>query len=294
MNVARSILETCVKYGSKPAVVFEEKIYTFADIDRHVRLYASMLHEMGLQPGDRVAIQLPKSMEFVFLHLAVMLLGGCSLPLNPDYKPDEIDYFLSDSSSSFFFTDGDRFSRARSTVESASIRVVIVDEGITPEVETLEEALKKAQQDFEPSYETDGNDTAVICYTSGTTGRSKGAMITHRNLISNMLALKEAWGITDQDVLLHMLPLFHVHGLFVALQGALHAGCITYMRRKFDPAAAWKMIQSERCSLFMGVPTMYQRLTDQWDEMDESPDLSSMRIFISGSAPLMENNFHWN
>jgi malonyl-CoA/methylmalonyl-CoA synthetase len=117
-------------------------------------------------------------------------------------------------------------------------------------------------------------------------------MITHNNLISNTTALHEIWEWTDRDVLLHALPLFHVHGLFVALHGGLYAGATIIMQEKFDPARIWKTIEREKCTLFMGVPTMYQRLLNQWESMDTKPALNTMRVFISGSAPLLEAQFN--
>lgn len=293
MNLAKTILDACVRFDTKPAVIFEHTWYTFADIARNIQWHASMLLGLGVKPGDRVAIQLPKSMEFVFLHLGVMAAGGCSLPLNPDYKPDELEYFLSDSGSSLFFTDEERYSRASSALGSIpGLRTVASGEGTISGAASLKEELDNTTRDLVPGFPTGRDDTAVICYTSGTTGRSKGAMITHRNLVSNMAALKRAWQITDRDRLLHVLPLFHVHGLFVALHGALNAGCTTIMHEKFDPARVWETLESEKCTLFMAVPTIYQRLMNQWDMLETKPDLRSMRVFISGSAPLLENQFH--
>jgi malonyl-CoA/methylmalonyl-CoA synthetase len=116
-------------------------------------------------------------------------------------------------------------------------------------------------------------------------------MLSHRNLVSNMMALHELWQWSDRDVLLHVLPLFHVHGLFVALHGGLHAGATIIMHENFDPQRVWKTIEIQQCTILMGVPTMHQRLMNQWETMERLPDLSSMRLFISGSAPLLENQF---
>lgn len=292
MNVIETISRTFRRFPAKPAIVLENCSYTYADMDQRVRSCASMLAGMGVERGDPVAIQLPKSVEFVFLHLAVLSLGAVALPLNPDYKPEEVEYFLSDSGSSFFFTDGDRFRKTRQVLDSMPrLRVVLTGEDEISGARSLHRELNKARADFIPGYATKGSDTAVICYTSGTTGRPKGAMITHRNLTANMVALKEAWQITDRDILLHALPLFHVHGLFVALHSALYAGCTTIMHRTFNPAYIWETIESAKCTLFMGVPTMYQRLMNHWDSMKTKPNLSTMRVFISGSAPLLEHQF---
>ncbi len=293
MNLAKSIFDACVRYDTKPGVIFEGLLFTFADIARNMQQYASMLRGLGVSPGDRVAVQLRKSMEFIFLHLAIMAAGGCSLPLNPEYKPEELEYFLSDSRSSLFFTDQEDAAKAAGALgKLPDLCTVVSGRGSICGAASLEEELEGANTDFEPDYPTGDDDTAVICYTSGTTGRSKGAMITHRNLVSNMHALKQAWQISHRDRLLHVLPLFHVHGLFVALQGALHSGCTTVMHRKFEPTRCWETIESERCSLFMAVPTIYQRLMNTWDVLEPKPNLEFMRLFISGSAPLLENQFH--
>jgi malonyl-CoA/methylmalonyl-CoA synthetase len=134
-------------------------------------------------------------------------------------------------------------------------------------------------------------DVAMLCYTSGTTGRPKGAMITHENLISNMEALHEAWQWSDRDVLLHALPLFHIHGLVVALHGALNAGATVIMMESFDAERVSKALEILPCTLFMGVPTQYQRITACWEASGQSPDLSRMRLFVSGSAPLPDDLF---
>jgi len=142
---------------------------------------------------------------------------------------------------------------------------------------------------FTPDYPTRAADAAMICYTSGTTGKPKGAVITHRNLVSNTVALHKVWQWTDRDVLLHVLPLFHVHGLGVALHGSLYAGSTTLMHERFDPARVWQAIAEEKCTMFMAVPTIYQRLCKEL--AGQRPDLGSMRVFISGSAPLGESLF---
>jgi malonyl-CoA/methylmalonyl-CoA synthetase len=134
--------------------------------------------------------------------------------------------------------------------------------------------------------ERDAQDMAMICYTSGTTGRSKGAMLTHGNLVQNMEALHRAWRWRQDDVLLHGLPLFHIHGLIVALHGALNAGAAVRMFDRFDAARISRELAVGECTLFMGVPTMYRRLVDLWETEGRSPGLSGMRLFVCGSAPL--------
>ncbi len=293
MNLARTISQTARRYGDKPAIIFEDKSYTYNELDSQVRRYSGLLARLGVRSGDRVAIQLPKRMEFIFLELAVMSIGGVVLPLNSDYKSEEINYFLSDSGSRLFFTDTERFTRSREVLDELNQVVTVLvepaDESLSMRLTTQ---LDKTDPNFERVYPTTGDDLAMILYTSGTTGKSKGAVLSHRNLVSNMKALHQVWNWSDSDVLLHVLPLFHVHGLFVALHGGLYAGATIIMHERFDPIKTWKTIEKEKCTILMGVPTIYSRLLDQWQMMEPKADLSSIRVFISGSAPLMETLFN--
>jgi len=292
MNLAKRLSDVAKQYGDKPAIIFENTTYTFSDLDNQIQHYSALLARLGVKIGDRVAIQLPKQMEFIFLELAVMSVGGITLPLNADYKADEVEYFLSDSGSSLLFTDSQRFSRARPVVQKlGDVRAVLVDSAETTEGLSLSRELELTDRAYSRQYPTGEDDVAVICYTSGTTGRSKGAMITHKNLISNTLALHEAWEWSERDVLLHALPLFHVHGLFVALHGGLNAGATQIMHEKFDPGRVWDSITREGISFFMGVPTMYQRLMNEWERMERKPSVRTMRLFTSGSGPLLETQF---
>jgi malonyl-CoA/methylmalonyl-CoA synthetase len=293
MNLARLLSETAARNPGKPAIVFEGAPCTYGAFDREVERYAAMLHAVGVRKGDRIAIQLPKRMEFLFLHFATLSVGAVTLPLNPDYRPEEVEYFLSDSESSLFVTDGERFARAEGAIRGLrGVRTLLVDGEGGSGAESLSDRLSGAPAGFRRSWPAGGDDPAMICYTSGTTGRSKGAVITHRNLVSNMLALHHAWEWTGSDVLLHVLPLFHVHGLNVATHGSLYAGSTVVMHGKFDPGRAWDALEAHGCTLFMGVPTVYQRMMGEWEKREGKPDLRGMRTFISGSAPLSDSLFH--
>ncbi|MCP2501771.1 MAG: AMP-binding protein [Deltaproteobacteria bacterium] len=293
MNLARLLSETAARNPGKPAVVFEGTPCTYGAFDREVERYAAMLHAAGVGKGDRVAIQLPKRMEFLFLHFATLSVGAVTLPLNAEYRPEEVEYFLSDSGSSLFVTDGERFGRAAGALRGLrGVRTFLVDEEGGGGAEGLADRLSGAPAGFLRSWPSGGGDPAMICYTSGTTGRSKGAVITHRNLVSNMLALRDAWVWTGADVLLHVLPLFHVHGLNVAIHGSLYAGSTIVMHGKFDPERAWNALEARGCTLFMGVPTIYQRMMGAWEKRERKPDLRGLRLFISGSAPLSDTLFH--
>ncbi len=292
MNLALKIHEVAVAYGSKPAIIYEGKNYSYADIDKEVGRYAVVLKQLGIGVGDRVAFQLDKCMEFIFLHLANMSIGGVTLPLNSGYKTDEVEYFISDSGSSLFITDGERYRAHQPMLKKLGVKTVLINSESEVEVVTLSTLLEAAEAETKHrDFPSADDDVAIICYTSGTTGLSKGAMITHRNLIANMVDLKNIWQWTENDILLHILPLFHVHGLFVALHGSLNAGSTVIMHERFEPGRVWKTLAEENCTLMMGVPTIYQRLVNEWDKLPNKPDLSEMRVFISGSAPLSVNLF---
>jgi len=291
MNLAQLLSEVARGRPEKPAIVFEGEVYSYGRFDREVERYAAMLDALGVRKGDRVAAQLPKGMEFLFVHFAALSVGAITLPLNSDYRPEEVRYFLADSESSLFFADPERLDRARSAIEGLpGLRCVVA--GKAQKALSLDEALERGSGSYRRPYPTEPDDAAMICYTSGTTGRSKGAIITHRNLVSNLQALHGFWEWSERDVLLHVLPLFHVHGLNVATHGGLHAGAAIVMHERFDPVRAWEALERDRCTLLMAVPTVYQRLMNDWDRLGRKPDLSRMRVFISGSAPLSDRVFH--
>jgi malonyl-CoA/methylmalonyl-CoA synthetase len=293
MNIVQCIYESALQRLDKPAVDFDGITWTYRDFFREIERHAGALSLLGVREGDRVAFQLPKCPEFLFLHFGALSLGAVSLPLNSDYKAEEIHYFLTDSGTSFFVTDPEHSLRSRERLEEIEgLQVLLVEDGIDG-FPVLGSLLERVTPNFFVSpVSAQDHTTAMICYTSGTTGRSKGAMITHGNLISNSKALAQAWQWTERDTLLHVLPLFHVHGLNVAVVGSLLAGASMYMHEKFNPARTWKTIEEKQCTMFMAVPTIYQRMVNELDKMECKPDLSSMRVFISGSAPLSDNLFH--
>ena len=292
MNVAQVLSTQARKQGTRAAIIFEGQVCTYADFDAAVERRASALHGLGIGRGDRVAYQVPKSLEALFLHFAIQSLGAITLPLNPDYRPEELEYFLRDSGSCLFIADRRLFAPVRAQVlEIPGLQTLLTGEGADPDAGSWAEALAAAVLPFERTYAAAGDDTAMFCYTSGTTGRSKGAMITHRNLLANAEALHQMWAWTESDRLLHVLPLFHVHGLNVAALGCLYAGATMIMHEKFDPKRAWTALGAERCTLMMGVPTVYQRLMNEWETLADRPDLAAMRLFISGSAPLSDTQF---
>jgi malonyl-CoA/methylmalonyl-CoA synthetase len=231
---------------------------SYGELEALAARTAAVLRARGVVPGDRVALQVEKSVEAVVIYLATLRVGAVFLPLNAAYTPAEVDYFLKDAEPSVFIQD------AQALVREAA--------GSSPDPRIEPRAA---------------SDLASIIYTSGTTGRSKGAMLTHGALAANALALHKAWGFTPADVLLHALPIFHVHGLFVALHCAFLSGCPMVWLNRFDETAVLEGLS--RSTVMMGVPTFYSRLLANPGLTRET--VSHMRLFISGSAPLLESAF---
>jgi len=291
MNVAQVLASKASARLQRNAIIFESKAYTFQSLFNEIKLTAAVLNQLGVKAGDRVAIQLPKSMDFIFLFLANLSIGATTLPLNTAYREKEVAYFLEDSGSSLFVTTRKNYRSLKKMLgQIPDLNCLLVD-GKPEGGFDLREQAEKTQKPGEPDYPAGNDATAIICYTSGTTGQPKGAMITHQNLIDNTRALNQAWHWKETDRLLHVLPLFHVHGLNVALLGGILAGSTIVMQESFDPLKVWQTIAAEKCTMLMGVPTMYYRLLKQWETLAKKPDIQSMRVFISGSAPLSQSLF---
>jgi malonyl-CoA/methylmalonyl-CoA synthetase len=257
---------------------------TGSDLATAVERWAAALHARGVRRGDRVAVQVRKSLEQVLLYLANLRLGAVHLPLNESYGMDEIAYFLEDAGPRLFVCDPDK--RADHAAFETRFGVTIETLGASGDG-SLTQAVA-GEHPPAPVPDLADDDLAAIVYTSGTTGRSKGAMLTHRNLEANCRALAEAWAVTDADTLLHALPLFHVHGLFISLNTMLLAGGRTRFLPRFDAAAV--LAELPRASLFMGVPTYYTRLLAHGG-LDHAKT-RHMRLFVCGSAPLLAETFH--
>jgi len=288
MNLADRIKLSCEKYADQQ-LIYNEEIITYAQLWDTAAKVRHALQDLGIKPGDRIAIQLPKCMEFLYVHLANLQLGSISIPLNPTYTQEEIAYFLADSGARIFITDSSNasFARPQSTAFPDLQYVITLDknQGTNQNVISFQSLLNGKSS--KAVYPANPEDTALIIYTSGTTGRSKGAMLSNENLLTNIESLHVIWGHSDQDVLLHVLPIFHVHGLLFAFHGALHAGMKIIIRSKFDPIDTCNCIHKYRCTIFMGVPTMYHRLLQvEKPRQDLGLNLTSMRLWISGSAPL--------
>lgn len=262
----------------------DELYYSWDDLDRATAKMANLLASLKLPEGARVAVQVEKSPEALFLYLATLRAGYVYLPLNTAYQEAEVDYFIGNAEPSVIVC-GSRNQPwvAKVAARHGTAHVFTLDENRTGSL--LEQAA--AQPDTFATVPRDEDDLAAILYTSGTTGRSKGAMLTHRNLASNALTLHEAWGWRSDDVLLHMLPIFHVHGLFVASHGALLAGAKMIWMPKLDMPQLLRFLP--RSTVMMGVPTYYVRMLQ--DPRFYHDTCRNMRLFVSGSAPLLLETF---
>ena len=260
--------------------------YSWRDLHLASGCIANWLHSLGLKSGDRVAVQVEKSPECLMLYLATLRAGLVYLPLNTAYQRTELEYFLRDAEPAVFVCTPSRLREIEPIARAARCRhlVTLGDQRDG----TLLAAAVAFSSDCDP-VKSAPNDLAAILYTSGTTGRSKGAMLSHRNLTSNALTLDEFWGFKaaresgQRDVLLHALPLFHVHGLFVASHAALFAGAKMLMLPRFDVAQV--LARLPYSTVMMGVPTFYTRLLAEPSFGTEH--CASMRLFIAGSAPLL-------
>lgn len=268
------------------AIVLEttSRQWTAAQLDAWVGAFASALASLGLRPGDRIAVQVEKSPENIALYLGALRIGAVYVPLNTAYVAREIEYFLRDASPRIAVVGPERLESLSAIARSSGVEHVMTLDanGAGSIVDLVTEQPKTPEV-----VERDSSDLAVICYTSGTTGRSKGAMITHGNQLSNAVTLIDQWGFTSSDVLLHALPLYHVHGLFVALHCALLSGARIVLHAKFDAAVVLDELQ--RATVMMGVPTFYTRLLA--DPRLDRDAVRNVRLFVSGSAPLLTETF---
>jgi len=258
--------------------------YSWRDLDRMSARIANLLDSLNIPSGSRVAVQVEKSVEAMALYLATLRAGHVFLPLNTAYQSAEIEYFITNAGPAVVVCSPANFgwvSKIAFQCGTQSVFTLGDDRSGT----LLERAVHCA--DTHTPAQKSAGDMAAILYTSGTTGRSKGAMLSHGNLLSNAVMLKDYWGWKTGDVLIHALPIFHVHGLFVAIHAALLNGSKMIWFAKFEPKAV--IAAMARATVFMGVPTLYVRLLAEPGLTKEAT--RHMRLFISGSAPLLIETF---
>ena len=258
-------------------------LITYEELEEQSSQYANGFSDLGLQPGDRVSVQVDKSPEVIFIYLACLRSNLIFHPLNTAYKESELSFFLDDAKPSVFICQKEIYENISSLGLKKEPQYVFT---LLPlEGESIQSIKRKGDHEIVDCSE---EHTAALLYSSGTTGKPKGIMLTHGNIGSNALALKEAWNFTQEDCLLHALPIYHVHGLFVALGCVFLSGSKVLWMSAFDADEVQKILP--KCSVMMGVPTYYTRLLS-------SPRLNqdttaNIRVFISGSAPLLEDTFN--
>ena len=260
------------------------KTYSYADADAASAQIAGLLTSLGARKGDRVAVQVDKSPEALFLYLGCIRAGLVYLPLNTAYQAGELSYFMGNASPVVFVCQPHRLEEVTAIAKEQGVTHVLTL-GIKGDGSLMDGAAGQSGQ-FAPVACAD-DDLAAILYTSGTTGKPKGAMMTQMNLWSNAATLEKLWGFTGDDTLLHALPIFHTHGLFIACHCVMLSGSKMFFLPKFDRDEVMALLP--RSTVMMGVPTFYVRLLAE-DDFDADVT-ANMRLFISGSAPLLPETF---
>jgi len=281
-------LERSILDRTKTAIATSDnETISYADLISQSGRLANVLVARGVKPGDRVAVQVEKSVPALVLYLATARAGAVYLPLNTAYTLTELEYFVGDAEPSLIVCDPGKRDGIEQLAKKVGAAVQTLDargQG------SLMDAATDASEEFD-TVQRAGDDLAAILYTSGTTGRSKGAMLTHDNLVSNALTLKDVWRFTADDVLIHALPIYHTHGLFVASNVTLFSGASMIFLPKFDADEILGLMS--RATALMGVPTFYVRLLQHPGLTKEVT--SGMRLFVSGSAPLLaETHREWS
>jgi malonyl-CoA/methylmalonyl-CoA synthetase len=262
--------QSFTRFADRPLIETDERTYSYAEIEHLAGRLAARLTGLGLAPGERLLVQTAKSVEALVLYIACVRAGAIYLPLNVDYTEAELEYFVADA--------GPMLAVCEPT------RVALFERigGGALTVRTLAQLFADLPGSEAPPVPRGADDIAAILYTSGTTGKPKGAMLTNANLVSNGETLIDIWRFTPEDRLIHMLPIFHVHGLFVAMHCVIFSGACGIFLTRFDSAVAIRRMSN--ATVMMGVPTFYIRLLG--DPAFTREAASKMRLFVSGSAPL--------
>ena len=275
-----NLIQVARANSGKPCLLLEDGTsISYEQLFDQVHRVAAALNECGISTDDRVVAHCDKTPLTLALYLACLQIGAIYVPLNTAYTSNELGYFLDNAKPKLYVGS----TKVKAATDRSLNQLVLDTDGKG----SLWDASRRVSEPYTRSVERSGDDIAAILYTSGTTGRSKGAMLTHRNLLSNARTLNEVWGFRDDDVLLHALPIYHVHGLFVAIHCVLLSGCSMIFQQRFDVLDVMRELPN--ATVLMGVPTFYTRLLSR-PEFD-SDMVSNMRLFISGSAPLTEQTF---
>ena len=276
-NLAQLLTRTASAHGDRPALKLDDAVLTYAMLDGAAARVAGLLRARGLEPGDRVGIMLPNVPYFGPAYYGVLRAGGVVVPMNVLLKGREVEFYLSDSGAKHLFAWRDFLTDAEQGAGAAGAEVIAVTPG---EIERVLSEATPAPEDVP----RDGSDTAVILYTSGTTGTPKGAELTHSNMLENTRCSTDLMTVSEQDVIFGGLPLFHSFGQTCCLNNAVHVGACVTMLPRFEPDKALEIIQRDAVTIFEGVPTMYHALLNHPDR--ERYDVSCLRTCVSGGSAL--------
>jgi len=280
------------EHGPKTAITFlrngrAETKMTYAELQRDVNQFAHTLLELGVQKGDRVILFMPKSLITVVAHFALHCIGAMAVPLNPGFKKSELEYLLGDADAGLIIAEPEASSLLREI--DPGVNLLEIESGRPYQYINF----FRSAADAAPGIAITPDDPGLIVYTSGTTGNPKGTILTHANLVHDARNVIHIWEFTENDVLCHALPLFHVHGLCFAMHTALLSGAHVRMLDQFNPGTVIAELSRSTgdavCTVFMAVPAMYTKLMDVIG--GEKLDFSHMRLFTSGSAPLLVKEF---
>ncbi len=261
--------------ADKPAIIYQGDILTYAQLENRAKLVGALLQEQGLEKGERVIIYTADKLPFLIIHLGIILSGGVSLPLNFSFTKDEMRYFLNDSGASFVFASG----KQATLIDQIKSRCPKLEEIINP-TEMIEKGGSKPF--ISPSLGEEDN--CFMLYSSGTTGRPKGVVHTHQNLAASLLDLQACWAFLPEDVLLNVLPLFHIHGLSFATHLSLISGASMILEDKFHPLKTMDKIRD--ATVFMAVPTIYYAFLRRPEFKEKAREWDRTRLFTCGSAPI--------
>jgi long-chain acyl-CoA synthetase len=277
-NLATILIETAKRNGDKTAFKLDDVELNYSMLDEGSARIAGLLKSKGLEPGDRVGLMMPNVPYFPVIYFGILRAGAVVVPMNVLLKKREVGFYLEDPGAKFLFAWGDFAEPAEAGAEQAGAEVILVKPG------EFEKLLADQEPDRDMA-DTDAQDTAVILYTSGTTGKPKGAELTHSNLSKNSKGVSEKLGeMSGEDVLLGALPLFHSFGQTCTMNSAVSVGATVTMLPRFDPDKALEIIERDKVTLFQGVPTMYNAMLHS--KSCDSADCSSLRICMSGGAAM--------
>ncbi|MDP9183039.1 MAG: AMP-binding protein, partial [Actinomycetota bacterium] len=283
LTIASILAESATRFSDNTAVVIGDLRLTYAQLWGHAKQYASVLREKGVGPGDKVALLLPNTPHFPLAYFGALALGAVAVPVHALLKAEEIEYVLTDSGAKVLVCAAPLLGEGAKGAELAGVPVLAVMDGGDATIERIDNLALEASA-IEALVPRDPEDTAVILYTSGTTGKPKGAELTHLNVTMNVaISAQHSFNITADDTVLGCLPLFHTFGQTCCMNTAFYVGATMVLLPRFDGTEALRLLVDEKCTVFMGVPTMYVGLLEASKSSDLRPQL---KVALSGGAAL--------